>query len=239
MSEDLPPDFLAKLHSITAKRAKTVIDHILAHGFITTEDLKVTYGYNHPPRAICDVKEHGIPIETYKVTGSDGRRMAAYKFADPSLVRGASHAGRTTFSKPFKQLLIETHGARCAICSAKHDSRYLQIDHRVPYAVAGDSDDLTASEFMLVCQSCNRAKSWSCEHCQNWLVERKPDICRTCYWANPDKYAHIALELIRRLDVVWTGEEVPEYEKLKELSEHAQQPLPDYVKAALREVGKS
>jgi hypothetical protein len=48
---------------VTAKRPKTVIGHILKHGQITTEELKNLYGYNHPPRAARDVKEHGIPIE--------------------------------------------------------------------------------------------------------------------------------------------------------------------------------
>ena len=51
----------------------TVIDHILRHGFITTQDLKDNYGYNHPPRAVRDVKEHGIPTEMFRVKGSDGR----------------------------------------------------------------------------------------------------------------------------------------------------------------------
>jgi hypothetical protein len=47
-----PPEFLKLLESVDAKRPKTVIDHILKHGQITTEDLKNAYGYNHPPRAI-------------------------------------------------------------------------------------------------------------------------------------------------------------------------------------------
>jgi hypothetical protein len=57
---DYSPKFLKKLKSINAKRAKTVIDHILENGFITTEELKEKYGYNHPPRAVCDVREQDI-----------------------------------------------------------------------------------------------------------------------------------------------------------------------------------
>lgn len=77
---DLPKGFLDLYRPITGKRPKTVIDHILEHGFITTEELKGTYGYEHPPRAIKDVREHGIPLETFRVTGSDGRKIAAYHF---------------------------------------------------------------------------------------------------------------------------------------------------------------
>ena len=50
--KDYPPEFLKLLKSVEAKRPKTVIDHILKHGQITTEELKDTYGYNHPPRYV-------------------------------------------------------------------------------------------------------------------------------------------------------------------------------------------
>lgn len=42
-NQEYPQDFLDRLKSITNKRAKTVIDHILQHGFITTEELKTLY----------------------------------------------------------------------------------------------------------------------------------------------------------------------------------------------------
>lgn len=41
-------EFLELLNSVKEKRPRTVIDHILKYGFITTEDLKDKYGYNHP-----------------------------------------------------------------------------------------------------------------------------------------------------------------------------------------------
>jgi len=63
--QDDPTEFLKLLKSVKAKRAKTVIDHILKHGQITTEELKDIYGYNHPPRAIRDVREQGIPVKTF------------------------------------------------------------------------------------------------------------------------------------------------------------------------------
>lgn len=42
---------LDKLNSITAKRPKTVIQHIMEHGYVTTEELENLYGYKHAPRA--------------------------------------------------------------------------------------------------------------------------------------------------------------------------------------------
>jgi len=85
-AKDLPREFVKKCKAVTAKRPRTVIDHILKHGQITTEELKEKYGYNHPPRAARDVKEQGIPLEMFRVTGSDGRKIGAYRFGDPKKV---------------------------------------------------------------------------------------------------------------------------------------------------------
>lgn len=108
-------EFLALCQSVTAKRPRTVITHILEHGQITTEELKNLYGYNHPPRAARDVKEHGIPIERVTVTGGDGRKIAAYRFGDPTNLKVRCFDGRTGLSKQIKEALIAKYGCRCCI----------------------------------------------------------------------------------------------------------------------------
>ena len=45
--QELPKDFIRQLKKVDKKRPKTVIEHILKFGFITTEDLRAKYGYNH------------------------------------------------------------------------------------------------------------------------------------------------------------------------------------------------
>lgn len=119
--QEYPPEFLALLKSVKAKRPKTVIDHILKHGQITTEELKDIYGYNHPPRAIRDVREQGIPVITFRITGSDGRKIAAYRFGDPSDIRATQLSGRTAFSSNLKEGLIEKYGSRCNIYDVRLD----------------------------------------------------------------------------------------------------------------------
>lgn len=42
---------------------------------------------------------------------------------------------------------------------------------------------------------------------------------------------------MRRLDLVWVGEEVPVHDYLVKLAEHAQKELPDFVKDVLRNIG--
>lgn len=229
---DLPKDFVEKCKSVTAKRPRTVIEHILEHGYVTTEELRDRYGYNHPPRAARDVREQGIPLETFRVIGADGRRIGAYRFGDPLKVRFSKLRGRTAFASKLKRQLVVKHGARCAIYLEDFPERDLQIDHRIPFEVAGDAlgsaDD--PDHYMLLSGSANRAKSWSCEHCVNWIELRNPEICHRCYWAYPEDYDHIAMRQARRVDILWSGNEITVYEKLKERTFELQKELPAYIK---------
>ncbi len=234
--ETLSKEFLQKLESVTNKRARVVIDHILAHGSISTEELEKTYGYSHPPRAARDVREHGIPLETVRVKSSDGRTIAAYKFGKESDIRQGVLAGRKAFPKKLKDDLYNEGVGRCAVCAGKFEKRYLQIDHRIPYEIAGDTDHLNRDnrDYMLLCASCNRAKSWSCEHCPNWKT-KSTKICTQCYWAFPQEYTHISLREIRRVDVVWDGDEIQIYNKLRAAASAENSPVPDYVKQIIKE----
>jgi hypothetical protein len=194
--------------------------------------LRDKYGYNHPPRAVRDVKEHGIPIEMFRVAGADGRRIAAYRFGDPAKVRIGKFMGRTALNRRLKEELIRQNGPKCAIYLEEFDARELQIDHRVPFEVSGNAaaTSHSAKDFMLLCGSANRAKSWSCEHCANWLERKDPHICRSCYWAFPEDYAHVAMRPTRRLDIMWSGAEVRTYDRLRRESKRLQQDMPAYVK---------
>ena len=233
-----PQEFLDRLATIDKKRPKAVIDHILEHDQVTTEELKAVYGYNHPPRAARDVRELGIPLETFSVEDSTGRSIGAYRFGDPSEVRNDRIQGRVAFPKKFKQELITLQGEKCSICSAPYEERYLQVDHRIPYEIAGEG--LTANrrilnDYMLLDGSCNRAKSWSCEHCQNLIDDKKPEICETCYWAHPDTYSHVAMRNIRRLDLEWTAEDIVWYDAVRQQAEAEGITMPDFIKTLLKD----
>ncbi len=230
-------EFLKFANSITNRRARIVIDHILTHGHITTEEIKKTYGYNHPPRAARDVREAGIPLETFKVKSKEGKSIAAYRFGDLTKIRKNRLKGRQVFSKKFKQILYEANEGKCYICNGNFAKRYLQIDHRVPYEISGDSENFQQNldDYMLLCASCNRAKSKSCENCENWQSAKDIEICLKCYWGKPEKYDHIALEKIRRLDITWKGEETDFFAALKAEAENEKIVLPQYVKNLLAE----
>ncbi|BAZ09401.1 hypothetical protein NIES4071_12090 [Calothrix sp. NIES-4071] len=38
----------------------------------------------------------------------------------------------------------------------------------------------------------------------------------SCYWAYPENYTHIAMRQVRRIDLLWQGNEIDTYERLKQ-----------------------
>lgn len=217
MKQKIDSKFLKLLKSVKNKRARIVIDHILKYGHVTTEQLKNDYGYDHPPRAARDVRELGIPLETFKITSLDKKSIAAYKFGDLDKIDNGKLGGRKVFPKGLQSALFEMNNGRCFVCNTTFEKRYLQIDHRVPYEVAGDKNhNFMVSDYMLLCGSCNRSKSWSCEHCSNWEKKKSSKVCKECYWSNPEKYSHIAMVSSRRIDVTWQGDEVSDFDYLAE-----------------------
>lgn len=232
MAQEIPKALLDRIKRVSAKRPRTVLDHILKHGFITTEELKEKYGYNHPPRAARDVVEQGIPLSRDRVQGSDGRKIAAYRLnLEAALQKGK--AGRVQIPKEIKKLLLQKDGPRCSICGGIFDSTFLQVDHRVPYEVAGESEAEHTDAFMLLCGSCNRTKSWACEHCENWTTTRKVSLCKSCYWATPTGYEHVALLKARRADVVWLGEDVSTFDHFRSACKKIGQSLQEAIKGAV------
>lgn len=233
-SQDYPSEFLLFLASVTGKRARIVIDHILEHGSITTEELKDRYGYSHPPRAARDVREAGVPLVTFKTQGRDGRTIAAYRFGDPSEIDRTRAGGRRSIPRTIKATLIEQTGAQCAVCRGRYDPVHLQVDHRVPYEVGGDAAaPATPDDFMRLCGSCNRAKSWACEHCDNWHSVKSAQHCQVCYWGSPAAYEHIGLKPLRRIDLVWQEGEIDDFEALQRLTLQHDEVLHIYIKAVL------
>ena len=217
---NLPKDFLERLNAVTAKRPKTVIQYILKNGYVTTEDLK-NLGYEHAPRAARDVREQGIPLETFRVKDSSGRSIAAYRFGDPSKAEDklSKTAGRTVLSSALKKALIDKYGSKCFIYHQPMEERLLQIDHRVPYEIGGDQDLKNIDCYMLLSPSANRAKSWTCEHCPNW-EKKDADFCVKCFWAYPENYEHIAGKEQRQIIITFTGDEIEDYNRLIELVGH-------------------
>ncbi len=205
---------LNRLNAITDKRPSTVIQHIIKHGYITTEELASKYGYEHAPRAARDVRERGVNLVTYRVKSSDGRNIAAYKFGDPVFVDNkiSKVGGRTALSQALKKALIDKYGTVCFVYLQPMEERLLQIDHRVPYEIGGEQSD-NIDCYMLLSPSANRAKSWTCEHCPNWTI-KDIEFCNNCFWAHPENYSHIAGREERQIVITFSDNEIEDYNQL-------------------------
>jgi hypothetical protein len=232
----LSKEILIRLNAITDKRPSTVIQHIIKHGYITTEELASKYGYEHAPRAARDVRERGVNLVTYRVKSSDGRNIAAYKFGDPVFVDNkiSKVGGRTALSQALKKALIDKYGAVCFVYLQPMEERLLQIDHRVPYEIGGEQTD-NIDCYMLLSPSANRAKSWTCEHCPNWTI-KDIEFCSNCFWAHPENYSHIAGREERQIVITFSDNEIEDYNQLislvgKEKAEDKiKELISDYIK---------
>lgn len=209
MAAQLSKELVALIEAVSNKRARFVLDRIAKQGVVTTEEINKA-GYDHPPRAARDVRELGFPLKTVRVKSSTGRPIAAYML-DPDIAQERGKSGRMVLPKKQRAEIIARADSKCHICGARHN---LQVDHRIPYEVAGESQNERDEPYQVLCGSCNRKKSWDCEHCKNWRETKAPDICRTCYWAGATGYTHVATRQERRVEVVWAGSDVKQFERL-------------------------
>lgn len=221
--EVISKEFYEKLISVTSKRPKMVIEKMMQDGSCTTDEL-IQMGYSHAPRAKRDVIEQGIPVKMKMVKNQKtGKKMAKYMLGDWEEYQSqnslAKTKGRNNLSEKLKQKLIEENGSKCALYGEEFPESLLQTDHRVPFEIGGDPEDMMdTSKFMLLSPSANRAKSWACEHCKNWN-DKDIQMCLECYYASPEDYKHVAGNIERRLDVVFRKNDLDIYNMIIELAE--------------------
>ncbi len=227
-SPKLPEALLERINSITKKRARVVLDTLVEKGAISTAELKAA-GYDHPPRAARDVVELGIALKRVNIKRPDGQRIASYVFDEREL--DPLKTGRVVLAKKERDALIERYRSKCGFCGGKTN---LQVDHRIPYEVAGESQRYEDDPFQVLDGSCNRKKSWDCEHCENWIKLKDIHICQSCYWANPDNYSHVAMRPERRIDVVWVGDEVRQFTRLEAAALRSGRSISEEIKTRIR-----
>lgn len=197
---------------------------------VSTEEISKA-GYDHPPRAAQDVRDLGFPLKTVKTKHSNGRSIASYTL-DLEKLQNLGMWGRRPLSKKEREKVIDDVGRTCQICSSTLN---LQVDHRIPYQIGGESSSGADTQFQVLCGSCNRKKSWACEHCPNFLAAKQAAICRLCYWSGSDSYTHVATTEERRADLIWVGKsETDVADKLDQDAKNLGKTLPEHIKEILR-----
>ena len=220
-----------------SKRAHDVAHIIFENGSCTTTDIE-SLGYKHAPRAVGDLRDAGIEVsktmEQYVEQPSGAKKRRARYFISGTTDGKVS---RHPFSRAFTQV-VKVSG-HCEVCGALPP---LQIDHRVPFEIGGERFPHQAEDFMPLCPSCNRSKSWACEHCPNREV-KDIAVCKACMWASPKGYKHVAMQQVREfrgtlydLDDIRRYDEqrpdVPEVlsEYMQRVDEGTQEPLAEHLR---------
>jgi len=202
--ENIPEDIYDRCLVVTSPRVRLVLAHILEHGSIATPEIEEKYG--HGPRAICDTRDLGIPLTTKWIRWPDGKRYASYSLATAEdKDQYGRIGGRRSIPKGVKEALIKRHGSRDFASGKEADPSSLSVDHRVPFLVGGDPDDMHAVDaFMLLDRSSQRSKSFECEACPNSqdAAQRSVATCQTCFWAHPEDYSHRAMAPGRTVSVL-------------------------------------
>lgn len=222
-----------RISTVENQRARRLLELIVEHGEVTTEELTDQYGYNHPPRAKKDAMDLGFPVVSRRVKSSDGTRSISAYGLDPDAEFVEGRGGRKAVTKAFRGELLVIAAGRCAICGGAFPDRSLQVDHRVPYEIAGEKDTPSLAEFQMLCASCNRSKSWTCEkECPNWTA-RDATVCETCIWASPEDYEHIATRARRQITLTWDGDEIEDFDALKDAAVARGLDLDEYLRQLL------
>ncbi|MGK2309301.1 HNH endonuclease signature motif containing protein [Cutibacterium sp. V970] len=185
-----------------SKRAREVARIILERRSCTTSDLEAL-GYKHSPRAVRDLRESGVELVTENERYTDpatGQNKSRARYTIVGI--DPNRKSRRAFSKKISDAVKST--GRCEVCGVS--GGVLQVDHRVPFEIGGESYPHVLSELMPLCPSCNRAKSWQCENCPNWEL-KELNTCKTYMWASPEKYFHVATKQVREIRVVLQNEE--------------------------------
>lgn len=197
--EDLLRDVLEQLDRGNAsKRARRVAERIIEHGSVTMGEI-TEMGYAHAARAVGDLRDAGIGLdrEMEPLIDQSGRKTSQARYRFSKMIYGKQ--SRRALPKSFLDRVLAS--GRCEVCGTSLGK--LQADHRVPFKIAGETHPHVEDEFMPLCASCNRSKSWECENCPNW-EEEDDSVCVTCFWSGPAIYDHVATRPQRELRGVIT-----------------------------------
>lgn len=228
-------EYINEVLKVCSSRAAFVINYILKNGSISSEVIR-NQGYVHGARAVGDVRDNGVPLITGGTKSSDNRSIAEYTFGEAKDIKRHKFGGRVNFPKNLKKQLIERDGLFCKISQQPLPESELQIDHRVPYYISGDiQGERNPNDFMLLSKSMQRAKSWDCEHCKNLLEHFDIGICKSCYWAFPEQYTHVAMKEMRSINVTWEGDEVKSYDQMESLCKEDGKTVQECIKSIVQE----
>lgn len=188
-------DFLTCLMGPMGKRGQHLRDLLLEKERVSTYEIQQRY--SSATRVASDLLAIGLTLKKESEKSEDGKVRTLYSL-DPSGFVCAQEARQSIPGRIRVEVIGQATG--CRLCGTQVEKRVFQVDHRVPFCLVGNrlAQQEGVGAFQALCPSCNTAKSHACKRCP----DPKEESCRTCYWAYPEDYRHIAGKTERRLVLV-------------------------------------
>ena len=115
----------------------------------------------------------------------------------------------------------------------EYPERLLQPDHRIPYEIGGDPDDMMRTDyFMLLSPSVNRDKSWACEHCPNWIQKITAFVSPVIMHFQKN----IRISLVfkeRKINILFRNQDIGLYEQIVKQANMENISIQDFTKRML------
>ena len=231
-------EYIHDIYDNLYPRARAAADLLIEKGTITKFDFEEK-GINPAvgPRAVMDLKDHGIPIEKPgRVNVPQAKRaVAQYKLGKVANLRPKEKYGRLVPPTNLKRRLIEVSGSYCVYCGQRFPEKSLQIDHKLPVKYFGElpSEEIAnLDNYQLVCGHCNRIKAEAInrECTKTCFKTHDMNIIKSCYWYDPTNYTHVCGKRERRLSLMFVGEETKLYDKLVKVARKENKTAQEVIK---------
>lgn len=241
-------EYIHDIYDNLYPRAKAAADLLLEKGTITKfdfEDKGISPAVG--PRAVMDLKEHGIPIDKpgrVHVPQSQ-RAVVQYKLGKLADLKPKEKYGRLVPPTNLKKRLIEKYGPYCVFCGEKLPAKWLQIDHKLPVKYFGElpSEEITKLDnYQLVCGRCNRLKAEAIDKgcAKTCFKTHDMKVIKSCYWYDPKHYTHVCGRKEGRLSLMFVGDkEIEEYNKIKSIAESEGKTPEEVIKEAVHSLAEA
>lgn len=241
-------EYVKDIYDNLYPRAKVAADLLIKKGTITKYDFENTnVPVSQAPRAIRDLKDHGIPIKTLeRISVPQAKtKVSQYAFGSVDDIVSTSKYGRMYNPSGMKEKLVRLHGRVCVFCGKKLSGQDMELDHKLPVNIFGDLSSverLNPDNYQLVCRKCNRLKREATSH--GAFDDRKQgmDIVKQNYWYDPVRYRKNKKgHLFDQSIIVWnTNEDRQVYNQIEQYAEDSkkdfQEALKDMVTLGLEEM---
>lgn len=231
-------EYIHDIYDNLYPRAKAAADLLMEKGVITKYDFEETHvPVSQAPRAIRDLKDHGIPIETLRKISVPQAKTKVNRYTLGSIdnINTSMRYGRMYDPTGMKEKLAKLHGDVCVFCGKKLTAKDRELDHKLPVNIFGDLspvERLNPDNYQLVCRGCNRLKREATSHGAFDDQREGMDIVKQNYWYDPVQYRKNRDDRLYAHNViVWnTSKDIQAYKQISQYAKDSSKSFQEALK---------